>query len=56
MMLSLSHWKTFVVLLVLDAGRKPSIQEIQNALDAAAGLAETAEKAKPGLAKLPGND
>lgn len=44
MMLSLSNWKTFVALLVLDAGRRPSIQEIQNALDAATGLAETAAK------------
>lgn len=34
MMQSLNIWKNFVVILVLDAGRKPSLTEIQNTLDA----------------------
>lgn len=40
MMQILSSWKNFVVLLVLDAGRKPSLQEIQSALDAGVSLVE----------------
>jgi hypothetical protein len=40
MMESLSNWKNFVILLVLDAGRKPSFLEIQNALNAGVRLAQ----------------
>jgi hypothetical protein len=58
MMLSLSIWKTFVVLLVLDAGRKPSLQELQAALDAGVRLAKITESCfrEAPLPELPGND
>ena len=36
---SLSSWKNFAVLLVLDEGRRPSKQQIENALNCAARIA-----------------
>jgi hypothetical protein len=44
MMQTLSTWKHFVAILVLDAGRKPSIGEIQNTLDAGAHMVTVVEQ------------
>jgi hypothetical protein len=45
MMQSLSGWKNFVAILVLDAGRKPSLTEIQNTLDDGTGLVQAVKEA-----------
>jgi len=41
---TLGSWKNFVVLLVLDAGRKPHLDEIRSALDSAADLVASIQK------------